>query len=134
MNSVHEPGSRTMSKNRLRNRTESNRAKIRLSAPSAQPTGPAARPGHEPCRASRLPHPALAAQRPCLPAPACPAPRAPTACAPARLSPAPSAPAAAHARSPNCLPARLLRAPRAPRPPRQHAPRAYAPCLMLNRQ
>ena len=37
MNSVHEPGSRTMSKNRLNNSTESNQAKDRPSALSAQP-------------------------------------------------------------------------------------------------
>ena len=50
-NSIHEPGSRTMSKNRLRSSTESNRAKNRLSAPSAQPIGPASRPSRAPCRA-----------------------------------------------------------------------------------
>ena len=53
MNSVHEPGSQTMSKNRLMNSTESNRAKNRLSVPSAQPTGPATRLGRAPCRAPR---------------------------------------------------------------------------------
>ena len=37
MNSVHEPGSRTTSKNRLRNNTESKRIENRPSAPSAQP-------------------------------------------------------------------------------------------------
>ena len=37
MNTVDEPGSRTMSKNRLRNNTESNRIENRPSAPSAQP-------------------------------------------------------------------------------------------------
>ena len=45
MNRVHEPGSRTMSKNRLKNSTESKLGQNRLSAPSAQPTGPAACPG-----------------------------------------------------------------------------------------
>ena len=39
MNSVHEPGLRTMSKNLLRNGTESNRVKNRLSASSAHPVG-----------------------------------------------------------------------------------------------
>ena len=104
MNSVHELGSRTMSKNRLRNSTESNWAKNKLSAPSAQPIGPAARPGRAPCRAPRLP-----AARPCQPTPKRPraqlparhAPRAHAACTPAcRLrprayrAPAPERPAA----------------------------------------
>ena len=54
MNSVHEPGSRTMSKNRLRNNTESNQIKNRPSAPSAQPV--ASRPrAYHPLRPSRTP-------------------------------------------------------------------------------
>ena len=91
MNSIHEPGSRRMSKNRLRNRTESNRAKNRLSAMSAQPTDPTVRPGRAPCRALRAPR--LPAARPCRPAPARPlrpARRAPAACA--RMPPLPRAP------------------------------------------
>ena len=59
MNSVHEPGSRTMSKNLLRNSTESNRVKNRPSAPSAQPASPAARPSRAP-RAWACPTPAAA--------------------------------------------------------------------------
>ena len=78
MNSIHEPSSRTMSKNRLRNSIESNRAKNRL---SAQPTGPAARPGRAPCCApraarrtlmppapARLPRPCVCCARPAVPA------------------------------------------------------------------
>ena len=64
MNSVHEPGSRTMSKNRLRNSIESYRAKNRLSASSAQPIGPVARPGRAP--RAYLPRASTCAQRPCL--------------------------------------------------------------------
>ena len=55
-----------MSKNQLRNNTESNRAKNRLSAPSAQPTGLAARLGRAPCR---MPVPPIA-PTPTRPAPA----------------------------------------------------------------
>ena len=59
MNSVHEPGSRTMSKNRLRNNTESIRIENRPSAPSAQPV---ARPGAQrPGRVPRAPLPRPAA-------------------------------------------------------------------------
>ena len=90
MNSIHEPGSRTMSKNRFRNRTESNRAKNRLSALSAQPTGPVARPGCAPCRAlgaARLP------PTPKRPAPARPAPVYPAPVLPACVLPRPRAPA-----------------------------------------
>ena len=61
-----------MSKNRLRNRTELNRAKNRLSATSAQPTGPTACPDRVPCRALSALTP-RAAQRP--------ARREPDACA-----------------------------------------------------
>ena len=105
MNSIHEPGSRTMSKNRLKNSTESNQAKNRLIAPSAQPTGRAARPG---LRAARAPcllprpapmRPACVPPRPHAPVtPAvtppsagrlCPCQRPPAACAPC-ARPAPS--------------------------------------------
>ena len=55
-----------MTKNQLRNSTESNRAKNRLSAPSAQPTGLAARLGRAPCR---TPVPPIA-PTPTRPAPA----------------------------------------------------------------
>ena len=79
MNSVHEPGSRIMSKNRLRNNTESNRIENRPSAPSTQPVASpraqAARPAPRPCppraclqRAPRLPRPKGAAAAPaCAP-------------------------------------------------------------------
>ena len=96
MNSVHEPGSRTMSKNRLRNSTESNRAKNKLSAPSAQPIGPAARPGRAPCRAPRLP-----AARPCQPAPKRPRAQPPRAMHRAPMLPA--RPPAACSRAPTAL-------------------------------
>ena len=59
MNSVHEPGSRTMSKNRLKNNTESNQTENRPSAPSAQPVA-------SPRAPRLLPRPAR------HPAPACP--------------------------------------------------------------
>ena len=98
MNNVHEPGSRTMSKNWLRNSTESNRAKNRPSAPSAQ-LGPARAPRprapHAPARplprvchapAARLPRPRSAPAAP--PQRACrdPAARLPRP----RSAPAPS--------------------------------------------
>ena len=131
MNSVQEPGSRTMSKNRLRNSIESNRAKNRL---SAQPTGPAARPGRAP--SACLPR-ACSAQRPARPAPH--APSAPRAQRPARPAPMPpgrvfrlrkracSAPAACASRPAALLlcPCRLLRASSAPAP--AYVPRAPAP-------
>ena len=82
MNSVHEPGSRTMSKNRLRNNTESNRIENRPSASSAQPVAsprvcrlrlpkaPAARPAlllppapHACCRLPRSPSRVLSAPK-----------------------------------------------------------------------
>ena len=74
MNSVHEPGSRTMSKNRLRNNTESIQIENRPSAPSAQPVASplahavrACQAPTAPCRA-RLP-PAARSARLLLPAP-----------------------------------------------------------------
>ena len=95
MNSVHEPGSRTMSKNRLRNNTKSTRIENRPRAPSAQPVAS--------LRAQRLgrTHPALPARLlPLAPAarPACRACQRllPAACAPllpARLSAPPGRPA-----------------------------------------
>ena len=79
INSVHEPSSRTMSKNRLRNNTESIRIENRPSAPSAQPVAsPRAPPAALPALA-RSSTPALAA---CAPQ------RLPT-CAP-RLLPRPA--------------------------------------------
>ena len=96
MNSVHEPGSRTMSKNRLRNNTESIRIENRPSAPSAQP----------------IASPRAQAERP---APRPPAPRAPALSAPCLLPPAP------HARAPSCL----QRWPARPTQARLRAPRAH---------
>ena len=99
MNQVHEQ----CPKIRLRKNTESNRAKNRLSAPSALPAGPAARPGCSPsARASRLARycPARCCPaRPChaqrrVPPPALPCapqrqrPRLP-ACRPSTRAPAP---------------------------------------------
>ena len=56
MNSVHEPGSRTMSKNRLWNNTESIRIENRPCAPSAQPVvSPRAQSPGRP-RPAHLPH------------------------------------------------------------------------------
>ena len=75
MNSVHEPGSRTMSKNRLRNSTESNRAKNRL---SAQPWPARARPACACCRAPAAP---ARACTPALPATCRAHPRVPACCA-----------------------------------------------------
>ena len=98
MNSIHEPGSRTMSKNRLRNSTESNRVKNRPSAPSAQPW---------PARAPRVVR--LAARPARIPC-------APTPCRTCRLSlarPAPCPRACCAPRTPAVRPARLLCAPRA---------------------
>ena len=110
MNSVHEPGSRTMSKNRLRNSTESNRAKNRLSAPNAQPTGLAARPGRAPCRAPR------ALRLPVAPLPPAARVPGPSACLPAPhaqpRSARPSAP-----RAPTCAPRAYLPSARSPRAP-----------------
>ena len=76
MNNVHEPGSRTMSKNWLRNSTESNRAKNRPSAPSAQ-LGPARAPRPRAPHASAKPLPrACHAPAALLPRPrSAPAPR-----------------------------------------------------------
>ena len=59
MNSVHEPGSRTMSKNRLRNNTKSKRIENRPSAPSAQPKASPRAQAAPP--APRPPSPALSA-------------------------------------------------------------------------
>ena len=58
MNSIHEPSSRIMSKNRLRNSTESNRVENRPSALSAQPIASprAQRPGLTPAAQPALPH------------------------------------------------------------------------------
>ena len=86
MNSVHEPGTRTMSKNRLRNNTGSNRAKNKLSAPSAQPIGPAARPGRAPYSALCLSARTRAAERPASRAPM-PPELPPAACDPAACLP-----------------------------------------------
>ena len=113
MNNIHEPGSRTMSKNRLRNSTESNRVKNR---PSAQPTGPTARPGRaqacvprEPltCCNARAPH----ARGPCALGPCARAP-----CAPLLRAAAPPRARVACCRAPQ-------------RPARPNAPRAPAPRL-----
>ena len=73
MNSVHEPGSRTMSKNRLRNNTESNRIENRPSASSAQPVA-----SPRVCRL-RLPKLPLRAPRSC-----CRLPHKPVVACPAR--------------------------------------------------
>ena len=103
MNSVHEPDSRTMSKNRLRKNTESIRIKNRPSAPSAQPVASPRAQAARPCRAlpARRCRPAVARLR----APHAPAPHAPAACAPR----APCLPSARPAR-----PACHLRSPRTP--------------------
>ena len=93
MNSVHEPGSQTMSKNRLRNNTESIRIDNRPSAPSAQPIA-------SPRTQAARPAPRPRAQRPgrtgpARPTPACralPACRAPAAIASLRVRCAPRAP------------------------------------------
>ena len=91
MNSIHEPSSGTMSKNRLRNNTESIRIENRPSAPSAQPK---ASPQHARQRAQRPGLPlacsarALASASVCTPARLPPsAPQRPRlrACAPAQL-------------------------------------------------
>ena len=106
MNSIHEPGSRTMSKNRLRNNTESNRIENGPSAPSAQPVAsprapaaPLPRLRAYPASACRARHARLrfrqcprACQRPraCRP-PATRAPHAPAPARPCRLrAPAPA--------------------------------------------
>ena len=119
MNSVHEPGSRTTSKNRLRNNTESKRIENR---PSAQPKAsqrPAARPA--PYRPpSALPPACACAQlklaRARAPTQRPPAARATPACASARAR----APAALRA------PARSPCAPQHTRPARPST-RACAP-------
>ena len=122
MNSVHEPGSRTMSKNRLRSNTESNRTKNRPSASSAQPVvSPRAQASRPASAASPVPR-ALRAQ-PSAPV-ARPVVRAPACTPAARLRPLAQharAPSALHAclhpacpRARPVLLARLLRAPRLP--------------------
>ena len=113
MNSVHEPSSRTMSKNRLRNTTESIRVENRPSAPSAQPKASLRAQATSAPRAQRLP-----AERPALAprlCPACRAPRAPAAACFAR-------PRALYEPRPR---AQLPAAPaRAPTHARLHTPRA----------
>ena len=99
MNSVHEPGSRTMSKNRLRNNTESIWIENRPSAPSAQP----------------LASPRAQAAQPALP------------CALHALSRAPSSPACLSPRTPAVLRVALPRACRTPAA-RCLAPHASAAC------
>ena len=108
MNSDHEPGSRTMSKNRPRNSTESNWAKNRLSSPSAQPVGQqraqvAPRPPSQLC-------PALSARvRACCrsPAPHAPRPSLPRARPPRTCKRTPRA----CKRAPHAVPTRHARAP-----------------------
>ena len=136
MNSIHESGSQTTSKNRLRNNTESKRIENRPSAPSAHPKASprAQRPGRTSpallpclCRAPVAPLP-----RACrlFRAPAraqCPHARAALTCClpPARLARACvrlraclRAPAPAHLRKPSVVPARLAARPTpAQRPP-----------------
>ena len=73
MNSIHEPGSQTMSKNQLMNSTESNRVKNRPSAPSAQPI---AQQHAQP----RAPHLCGARLAPLWRAPHAPLPPTPHAC------------------------------------------------------
>ena len=119
MNSVYEPGSRIMSKNRLRNSTESNRVENRPSAPSAQPiASPRAQAARLASLAPRAPRaPATAAAR----APAChacaPAPRA-RACVPRARAACCRTPVPLAAARPCHL---LSRAP-APRAPQRRAP------------
>ena len=89
MNSVHEPGSRTMSKNRLRNNTESKWIENRPSAPSAQPKASPgaqaarpARPCRACCRAPRAPREPRALLPPACRARVHCAPHAAAACLP----------------------------------------------------
>ena len=126
MKSVHEPGSRTMSKNRLKNNTESIRIENRPSAPSAQPVAspgraPSASLGRAPSAQAVRPAPRGSAPRQgaCHALPlACHAlprsPRAPVRLPPTRLPPA------------HLPPTRLARLPPArPRAPSARAPRAH---------
>ena len=129
MNSVHEPGSRTMSKNRLRNNTESTRIENRPRAPSAQPVASPRSPRayHACCHAPCLPRapapaacrlrtpraPAPARPPACLPAPQCL--RSPAACAPQRSACAPQRSACAPSTS-SRAPSRPSRAPSAQQP------------------
>ena len=101
LNSVHESGSRTMPKNRLRNSTKSKLGQNRMSAPSAQPADPATRPDHQAGRASRACClcPLLPARQPLRPTPRPSAPDA-GACAP---SPAPARRVAVSRPSAACL-------------------------------
>ena len=114
MNSVHEPGSRTMSQNWLRNSTKSNRDKNRPSAPSAQPwLARAPRPPSQPCPACAH----ACCRSPVAPEPACHA-SAPRACLPrARAA------CLQRARLPRATVVRLpsVRLPRAPRSPQRPA-------------
>ena len=101
------------------NSTESNRAKNRLSAPSAQPAGPSSTPGRAPSRLLRL----------------CHAPRVrprPRACCPARLPLAPREPQrlgllAYRARAPQRPGPRALEPAPAPAYLRPQLPRPCAP-------
>ena len=106
MSNVHETGSRTMSKNLTQENIESNRAKNRPSAPSAQPkASPRAQVARAP-RAQRLP--AACPARALRLRPACRAPRAPAVACFARL----------HA---HCAPCPCSQLPIAPARPRAHA-------------
>ena len=123
MNSVHEPGSRTMSKNRLKNSTESKLGQNRLSAPSAQPAGPVARTGR----------PTSCAPRACCLCPC--ALRTLRACCAPRARYAPRVrPRSLHAslRSPRRALVLLSRSPAAPRAPLRRAARACAQCPAPN--
>ena len=107
MNSVHEPGSRIMSKNRLRNNTESNRIENRPSASSAQPVASPRAQVVRPTPRPPAPHaPACPARSSAQRARAAPA-RAPHARPPARSTGAllPAAPVCA----PSAPCVRLLR-------------------------
>ena len=115
MNSVHEPGSRTMSKNRLRNNTESIRIENRPSTPSAQPkASPHAQAARllRACRA--LPRACRALPRACRACHALPRPAARAS------APAPAARPASRACAPAAGPTPLAHAPA--------APSAHAPC------
>ena len=155
MNSVHEPGSRTMSKNRLRNNTESKRIENRPSAPSAQPKASprAQRPGRAPYapRACLPSAPRPGAQLPAAPtparAPACappaaharcaPRPRAAAACAPRALQPAAARLSCAYCALPSAptpTPSACLHAqPRAQRPVQRPAwlCRGHSDCIAI---
>ena len=103
MNSVHEPGSQTTSKNRLRNNTESNRIENKPSAPSAQPVAsPFAQAARLPLPAGRCRAPATACPAPARPCRA-PAPMRLPACLPASPSACPPARPAC-CRTPACAP------------------------------